>query len=178
MGYTDKNGNRRTKLIALTEEFNRNVHYWGSGVSKASTAKAPDGETPAGSVGKLKDSVKAGYRTKESRYGFSRSVSFIGFRFSVHGIWVHYGAYRGHGGQKGSHWTGADGRERFTNSKSLNRASLYSTEGKYPRKDWFNSTLEEKIPELDNVVTELYDNSVLNATNAYIKDGLRTKHKK
>ena len=104
------------------------------------------------------------------RYGL---VNRVGFSFPRHGIYIHKGAYKGHGGFIGSKWEQlkrVGGREvstgivRHTNPDSLGKQG---TGARRPFQ-WFDPVIRNRIGELEAVVLDYFDTMVIDATNIYI----------
>lgn len=104
------------------------------------------------------------------RYGL---VNRVGFSFPRYGIYIHKGAYKGHGGFIGSKWEQlkrVGGREvstgivRHTNPDSLGKQG---TGARRPFQ-WFDSVIRNRIGELEAVVLDYFDTMVIDATNIYI----------
>ena len=104
------------------------------------------------------------------RYGL---VNRVGFSFPRHGIYIHKGAYKGHGGFIGSKWKQlkrVGGREvstgivRHTNPDSLGKQGT-GARRPFP---WFDSVIRNRIGELEAVVLDYFDTMVIDATNIYV----------
>lgn len=104
------------------------------------------------------------------RYGL---VHRIGFSFPRHGIYIHKGAYKGHGGFIGSKWEmlkRVGGKEvgtgivRHTNPDSLGKQG---TGAKRPFQ-WFDPVIRNRIGELEDIVLDYFDTMVIDATNIYV----------
>lgn len=104
------------------------------------------------------------------RYGL---VNRVGFSFPRHGIYIHKGAYKGHGGFIGSKWEmlkRVGGQEvstgivRHTNPDSLGKQG---TGARRPFQ-WFDPVIRNRIGELEAVVLDYFDTMVIDATNIYI----------
>ena len=104
------------------------------------------------------------------RYGL---VNRVGFSFPRHGIYIHKGAYKGHGGFIGSKWEmlkRVGGQEvstgiiRHTNPDSLGKQG---TGARRPFR-WFDPIIRNRIGELEAVVLDYFDTMVIDATNIYI----------
>ena len=104
------------------------------------------------------------------RYGL---VNRVGFSFPRHGIYIHKGAYKGHGGFIGSKWEQlkrVGGKEvstgivRHTNPDSLGKQG---TGARRPFQ-WFDPVIRNRIGELEAVVLDYFDTMVIDATNIYI----------
>ena len=98
--------------------------------------------TSTGRSGDGLDSFKGNTR---SEYG---EVTSMGLRFNRYLIYLHKGAGKGRGGSKGSSWTSAKGIQRRTNPASFGKMNS----GSRKAKEWLNPVLDEKIPELADVV--------------------------
>lgn len=103
-------------------------------------------------------------------YGLVRR---IGFSFPRHGIYIHKGAYKGHGGFIGSKWEmlkRVGGKEvgtgivRHTNPDSLGKQG---TEARRPFQ-WFDPVIRNRIGELEDIVLDYFDTMVIDATNIYV----------
>ena len=104
------------------------------------------------------------------RYGL---VNRVGFSFPRYGIYIHKGAYKGHGGFIGSKWEmlkRVGGREvstgivRHTNPDSLGKQGT-GARRPFP---WFDPVIRNRIGELEAVVLDYFDTMVIDATNIYI----------
>lgn len=104
------------------------------------------------------------------RYGL---VNRVGFSFPRHGIYIHKGAYKGHGGFIGSKWEmlkRVGGQEvstgivRHTNPDSLGKQG---TGARRPFQ-WFDPVIRNRIGELEDIVLDYFDTMVIDATNIYI----------
>lgn len=104
------------------------------------------------------------------RYGL---VNRVGFSFPRHGIYIHKGAYKGHGGFIGSKWEQlkrvggqevSTGIVRHTNPDSLGKQGTGARQP-FP---WFDSVIRNRIGELEAVVLDYFDTMVIDATNIYI----------
>ena len=104
------------------------------------------------------------------RYGL---VNRVGFSFPRHGIYIHKGAYKGHGGFIGSKWEmlkRVGGQEvstgivRHTNPDSLGKQG---TGARRPFQ-WFDPVIRNRIGELEAVVLDYFDTMVIDATNIYV----------
>lgn len=100
-------------------------------------------------------------------------VNRIGFSFPRHGIYIHKGAYRGHGGFIGSKWeqirrvNGVEvgtGIVRHTDPDSLGK------QGTGARKPfpWFDAVVRNRIGELEDIVLDYFDTMVIDATRIYV----------
>lgn len=101
-------------------------------------------------------------------------INRLGFSFPRHGIWLNYGAGRGQGGYKGSHWNvlkkinGVEidtGVVRHTAPDSLNMKM--GTGNRQPF-DWFDSVIRGNIGELEEIVMNYFDTMIVDASRIYI----------
>ena len=142
--------------------FNRAVEQWAQRVAAQLRA------TIAGRSLRIARELHPNLYT--DRYGL---VDRIGFSFPRHGIYIHKGAYRGHGGLIGSKWevvkrvNGVEvstGIVRHTDPDSLGK------QGTGARKPfpWFDSTVRNRIHELEDIVLQYFDTMVIDATRIYV----------
>lgn len=88
----------------------------------------------------------------------------IGFRFARHGVHLQRGAGRGYGGNIGSRWFDRYGYIRSTDPRSLGKAGT----GSRPERDWFNRTLDERLPYLQDIVSEYCADMTVNTARLYL----------
>lgn len=88
----------------------------------------------------------------------------IGFSFARHGIYLHYGAYKGHAGYQGSHWLDRLGRRRETDPESLYKAGL----GSRKPVDWFNPVLQRNMDELADIVARYCGDMIIHSEYLYL----------
>ena len=142
--------------------FNRAVEQWAQRVAAQLRA------TIAGRSLRIARELHPNLYT--DRYGL---VDRIGFSFPRHGIYIHKGAYRGHGGLIGSKWevvkrvNGVEvstGIVRHTDPDSLGK------QGTGARKPfpWFDAVVRNRIGELEDIVLDYFDTMVIDATNIYV----------
>lgn len=99
------------------------------------------------------DNLKA---NSGSRYG---EIDRVGFKFNRYLVFVHKGAGRGHGGLKGSVWTDRFGKQKKTRSGSLGKMNT----GTRREEPWLNPVLDERIPELADIVAGFKADAVVKA---------------
>jgi hypothetical protein len=63
-------------------------------------------------------------------------------------VWVHKGAGRGFGGNKGSTWFGPNGEKKSTNPHSFGKMNT----GTRQAEEWLNPVLEAEVPKLADIV--------------------------
>lgn len=143
-------------------EFNRDIERWAEQVSRLLRVKIQ------GRSQRIARELHFNLYTDD--YGL---VNRIGFSFPRHGIYIHKGAYRGHGGLIGSKWevvkrvNGVEvstGIVRHTDPDSLGK------QGTGARKpyNWFDSTVRNRIHELEDIVLQYFDTMVIDATRIYV----------
>lgn len=81
-------------------------------------------------------------------------IDRISFRFPKHGVFFAKGVSRGYRSKNGKVYKVDPSRTHGFNRQP---------------KDWFNSTLEDKIPVLADRIGEIMANAAVNATNAKIR---------
>ncbi|MGJ1366270.1 hypothetical protein [Sphingobacterium spiritivorum] len=97
------------------------------------------------------DSIKISYSTEDG------DISRIRFRFVRHLIFVHKGAGKGIGGNKGSSWATKSGKTKRTDPKSLGKIGTSSRKAK----EWLNPVLDAEIPKLaDQLMKEKIDAAI------------------
>jgi len=101
-------------------------------------------------------------------------INRLGFSFPRHGIWLHYGAGRGQGGYKGSHWNvlkkinGVEvdtGIVRHTRKESLN---MSMGTGNRKAFEWFDPVIKRNLEKLEKIVLDYFDTMIVDATRIYI----------
>ena len=146
------------------DAFNKAVDRWAQSVSAQLRA------TIAGRSLRIARELHPNLYT--DRYGL---VHRIGFSFPRHGIYIHKGAYKGHGGDIGSKWEmlkRVGGKEvstgivRHTNPESLGKQGT----GKRLPFPWFNNVIRNRIGELEDIVLDYFDTMVIDATKIYIQE--------
>lgn len=104
------------------------------------------------------------------KYGI---INRLGFSFPRHGIYIHKGAGHRQGGYIGSNWTKmkiingieiSTGIVRHTNPDSLGKQGS----GKRKAFHWFDPIITNRLPELENIVTNYFDTMIIDATKIYI----------
>lgn len=142
--------------------FNKEVAQWQDSVSAQLKA----------SVGTHSSRVAEGLKpnTYTDKYGL---INRLGFSFPRHGIYLHQGASRGHGGFTGSKWTyvrrinGIDistGIIRHTNPKSLG----LQNNGRRKAIHWFDPIIQARLPELADICMRHFDTMAIDATHIFI----------
>lgn len=138
---------KTTSEVIDYEKFNADVRKW---------AAAAESMMEAGisvDTGKTKKSIARKYKRSGETY------ERISFPFARTGIYIETGANRGHGGKKGSTWYNKKGERRSTNPYSLGLMGL----GLKKERPWLNPALEEKLPELNHVVTNFFADATVRA---------------
>ncbi len=116
----------------------------------------------------VKDLVLSGSIRPKVYYDkkYAKEANRIGFSFNREGIYIEKGASRGHGGYMGgSKWYNRKGELKNTLSSSLMKMGT----GNRPVMPWFNPVIEQRLPQLADLIAEYSATLELNATNIYIK---------
>ena len=109
----------------------------------------------------LRDSIQSYVKNDDQ---FHAEPHRIGFRFARHGVHLQRGAGRGYGGNIGSRWFDRYGYIRSTDPRSLGKAGT----GNRPERDWFNRTLDERLPFLEQIVSEYCADMTVNTARLYL----------
>jgi hypothetical protein len=155
---------RRRQDVGAVMEFNAKVEAWGKDVTSM-----------------LRQSVRSMTRrdlllSRSIRPNFYRNKKYleasgegeiyrIGFSFVREGIYIHKGAGRGQGGVSGSKWYNLRGELKKTDPRSLMKMGS----GNRKPKEWFNPVIEQKLPELSDIVSDYSASLQIDATNIFIK---------
>lgn len=111
----------------------------------------------------LADSIKGNIR-KDKKYKLeTRSV---GFSMARHGVFMHKGAGRGHGGYIGSKWTDKYGTLKSTSESSLGKMDT----GNRGAVDWFNDVINRNIEELVNITADYSLDITVNLNSILLAD--------
>ena len=104
--------------------------------------------------------------TTKVRYDkkYKAEATNIGFNFSRHGIYLHYGAGRGMGGFTGSKWTDRYGRLRTTDQNSLGEMGI----GSRSPIDWFNPVVKRNVSALADIAAEYCADMTLNLSKLFL----------
>lgn len=142
--------------------FNKEVEAWQNRIA---------GQLRAGIAGRsMRIARELQPRAYTDKYGI---INRLGFSFPRHGIYIHKGAGKGHGGFIGSKWTYLKkvngipidtGIIRHTSSESLGRQN----EGNRRAYEWFDPVIRNHISELADIVTKYFDTMIIDATRIYI----------
>jgi len=138
------------------KKFNADVRSWAKDATrslKSNVSAVIDNDE------ELSKSIKAKVST------YKREVSKVGFAFVREGIYAHKGAGAGYGGFKGgSKWINAKGETKTTNPKSFMKMGT----GNRKQRQWFDPVIEQKIPQLADMVADYDATMVLNQTSILI----------
>lgn len=119
----------------------------------------------------LRISQELSPKAYKDEYGL---INRLGFTFPRHGIYIHYGAGRGQGGYKGSHWTvlkkvgGVEvdtGVVRHTRKESLN---MSMGTGNRKAFEWFDPVIRRNLAKLEKIVMDYFDTMIVDASRIYI----------
>lgn len=140
------------------KEFNKEVRDW----SNKSTSVLK------GSVSRLiKRNVSLSASIKANLYydrKYASEVNRVGFSFVREGIYIHKGAGRGQGGHIGGRWI-----DRYGNQKTRAEESA-GKQGKGNRQPilWFDPVIDNRLPQLADLVADYSATMQINATNLFI----------
>lgn len=141
------------------QEFNKKVEEWSE---KSKLALRVSIKSLVKRDVYLSDSLKANlyYDTR-----YAREVSRVGFSFAREGIYIHKGAGRGQGGVIGGRWI-----DRFGSQKSRSPESA-GLQGQGNRKPipWFDPVIENRLPQLADLVADYSVTMQIDATNLFIE---------
>lgn len=143
---------QRVQDVEAVNKFNADIKSWTLKVeselkaSAASMFTQPDREV-SNEFPRLAESIQAKVRFDKQYKLETRSV---GFSIARHGVYLHQGARRGHGGLIGGKWTDKYGKLKQTNTLSLGKQGL----GESKAVHWFNPVIERNMDELMNIVAD------------------------
>lgn len=152
---------QRMKDKEAMERFNADVRMWSRTVERALKQSAElsfaHRETSSPLFPRLSDSIEAKVRIR------NRQARSIGFALARHGVYQHFGAGTGEGGDKGSRWVNKHNRYVYTREKSLGKMGKSRDEVQ-----WFNDTIDYHIPTLIDLVAEYSTEILINKSAMYI----------
>lgn len=148
----------RLEYKSVTKEYNKDVSDWAE--------KQRMG---------LRSSV---YRMVKNNIGLSESIEEkvyfnrkggkeaqrIGFSFLREGIHLHKGAGRGQGGLLGSSWIDRHGQRKTRAPESAGKMNS----GNRKSKEWFDSVVDKRLPQLADIVGNYSATLQVNATQLYL----------
>ena len=123
--------------------FNSQVSTWTKGTKRKMKLET------------LKMVVSRGPGVKNQRTAvrqYMGEASRIQFSFPYYMVFVHKGAGRGYGGGKSGLFTNKKGGKSLTNKASMGKMGT----GKRKAKPWFNPILEDRFPELADIISEYH----------------------
>ena len=143
-------------------KFNQDVAQWGERVAfelRSNVAGLFHDHGPAAQ--RLATSIES-YVAYDKH--FHMEVYRVGFRFARHGVHLHFGAFRGHGGNKGSRWMDRLGNIRETNPDSLGKMGT----GARAEADWFNPILTKHLKELADIAADYCADMTVNTEYLFL----------
>lgn len=148
----------RAQGKSAMHEFNRNVEEWSE---KSKLALRSSIKSLVKRDVYLSDSLKANiyYNTQ-----YGKEVNRVGFSFAREGVYIHKGAGRGQGGVIGGRWIDRYGQQR---SRSEESAGLQGHGNRKPIL-WFDPVIENRLPQLADLVADYSATMQINATNLFI----------
>ena len=111
------------------------------------------------------DRLRSGLKYKTRTGGSRLPVRSISFGFDRLGIYLEKGAGRGHGGLKGSKWTGPDGTVRRTNPASLGKMD----KGNRAAKPFLQPAIDRNLDELADIAAEFAGDMVVAQVDGIFK---------
>lgn len=139
-------------------EFNRQVEEWSE---KSKLALRSSIKSLVRRDVYLSDSLKANiYYNRQ----YGKEVNRVGFSFAREGVYIHKGAGRGQGGVIGGRWIDRYGQQK---SRSDESAGLQG-QGKRKPILWFDPVIENRLPQLADLVADYSATMQINATNLFI----------
>lgn len=163
--YSGISGQHLLKKTVNLDAFNRDVRGWGNGTASIlrSTVSSRFAKGKIGpriyksgihrgkSENKLANSIRAKFRKDQGGY----QIDTIGFDLERHGVFLQKGVGRGYVANSG-------GVARIAKSED---SIAFRT-----KDDWFNGTLERRIPELSKIIVKhTGDAIVLNTKRMFIQ---------
>lgn len=138
--------------MALLDEYNKDVSGWARGTKRKLKLKVIQLTTEYSGHSRtdLNTDVKK-YRGEAAK---------INFAFPYYMVFVHKGAGKGAGGSKTGKYTKKDGSKGITNPNSMGKMGI-----KRRPKAWFNPVIEERFPELAELVGAYHAGKVVLAIN-------------
>lgn len=137
-----------------TEQYNKQILSWAGKTRRIIQGKIPMRRMYGIDRGKYEEPLSASFRLNTGRkYG---EIDRIGFRFSLHGVFLQKGVGRGYISRNGIVSRGS--RVKIGRNIHDRRTDFRSKPGIIARKpiDWFNSKLESRFPLLSDLVAENY----------------------
>lgn len=143
--------------------FNKEIEQWQDSVA----------EQVKSLVSTRSSRVAEGLKPKAytDKYGL---INRLGFSFPRHGVYIHKGSGRGHGGFTGSKWSyvkrtrGIEvdtGIIRHTNPDSLGEQN---SGGRLAFR-WFDPVIKSRLPELADICMRHFDTMLIDATRIFIE---------
>ncbi len=150
----------RAKDKEAMKQFNRDVEKWKEEtvVSLRSSIRSMVRRNVY-----LSDSLK-GRLFYDTKYG--KEINKIGFSFAREGIYIHKGAGKGQGGHIGGRWIDKYGTRKFRDEESAGKMAT----GRRKPKRWFNPVLDNKVPQLADLIADYSASLQIDATRLYIDE--------
>ncbi len=134
-------------------EYNKKTRAWARKVLAEMRSTSPS------------DRLRSGLKYKTRTGGSRLPVRSISFGFDRLGIYLEKGAGRGHGGLKGSKWTGPDGTVRRTNPASLGKMD----KGNRAAKPFLQPAIDRNLDELADIAAEFAGDMVVAQVDGIFK---------
>lgn len=149
---------QRAQDKASMKQFNQDVEAWSE---KSKQALRVSIKSMVKRDVSLSDSLKANLYY-DSKY--AKEVNRVGFSFVREGVYIHRGAGRGQGGIIGGRWIDRHGTMK---SRAADSAGLQGTGNRTPI-PWFDPVIEDRLPQLADIVADYSATMQINATNLFI----------
>lgn len=134
-------------------EYNKKARAWARKVLAEMRSTSPA------------DRLRSGLKYKTRTGGAKQPIRSISFGFDRLGIYIEKGAGRGHGGLKGSKWTGPDGTVRRTNPASLGKMD----KGNRSAKPFLQPAIDRNLDELADIAAEFAGDMVVAQVDGIFK---------
>lgn len=149
---------QRAQDKVAMNQFNQDVEDWSE---KSKQALRVSIKSMVKRDVSLSDSLKANLYY-DSKY--AKEVNRVGFSFVREGVYIHRGAGRGQGGVIGGRWIDRHGTMK---SRAADSAGLQGTGNRTPI-PWFDPVIEDRLPQLADIVADYSATMQINATNLFI----------
>lgn len=145
----------RTDDESTTKEFNADVAKWTR--EQSASLRSSVGQ-------KIKRNISLSQSIKGKVYRKNKEAQRIGFSFLREGIYMHKGAGRGQGGLIGGSWIDPHGRRKKRAPESAGKMAT----GNRQENNWFDAVMDQKLPQLADIVGNYSAALQVDATKLYI----------
>lgn len=148
----------RVEDKVVTKEYNKDVSEWSQ--KQRLGLRSSVYRMVKNNIG-LSESIKE--KVYFNRRG-GKEAQRIGFSFLREGIHIHKGAGRGQGGMIGSTWIDRHGHKKTRAPESAGKMG----QGNRQKKEWFDSVVDKRLPQLADIVGNYSATLQVNATKLYL----------